>query len=282
MDLLSTMGIAAVGGAASKFVEETLDRGGRWIQTFFKDHREVAQQKAIENVKEFLNELAKRVEQLEESKKISQEQINAAQDHPDFSAFLQKALLTAAQTDNKEKHVLLARLVSERLKVEPESIRALSSKMACDLISYITPNQLMILSLAVILYRVRPNIDPSLEAVLELNKTNFQDWLDNWLIEMLKPYQNITFRPIDIEHLESLSCLKVNPFIVRNLNDIFKQENFSYDFEKMKDVNLKTSIKKVWNDGLQKIDLTTVGAIIGVSVSDILSNTTTTFKKGWE
>ena len=101
---------------------------------------------------DFLNELAQKVKQLEESKQISQEKINSAQDHPDFSALLQKALLTSAQTDNKDKHVILARLVSERLKTEPESILALGSKMACDAISYATVNQLMILGLAVNFY----------------------------------------------------------------------------------------------------------------------------------
>ena len=278
MEPLSIIAIgAAVGGAAGKFVEKAWDSGEKWIQTFFKDHKEVAQQKATENTMDFLNELAQKVKQLEESKQISQEKINSAQDHPDFSTLLQKALLTSAQTDNKDKHIILARLVSERLKTEPESILALGSKMACDAISYATVNQLMILGLAVNFYSVRPNPYPP----LGVNETNFQDWLDNWLITRLKPYQDITFRPIDITHLESLSCLKVNTFIGRGLNDMFKKDNLSYDFEKMKDVNLKTSMKKVWEDGLQKIDLTTVGQIIGVSVSDLLTNTTTTFE-GWE
>lgn len=226
---------------------------------------------------DFLNELAQKVKQLEESKQISQEKINSAQDHPDFSALLQKALLTSAQTDNKDKHVILASLVSERLKTEPESILALGSKMACDVISYTTVNQLKILGLAVNFFSVRPNPYPP----LGVNETNLQEWLDNWLITRLKPYQNITFRPIDITHLESLSCLKVNTFIGRGLNDMFNKDNLSYDFEKMKDVTLKTSMKKVWDEGLQKIDLTTVGQIIGVSMSDLLTNTITTFD-GWE
>jgi len=267
---------AAVGGVSGKFVEKAWDSGEKWLQTYFKDHKEVAQQKAQENSLEFLNELAQKVKLLEESNQIPKEKIESAQDHPDFSSMLQKALLTSAQTDSKDKHVLLARLVSERLKSEPESILALSSKMACDAISYATVNQIMILGLAINFYGVRPNY-PS----WGLNETNFQDWFDNWLMTRLKPYQDLTFKDLDILHLESLSCLKVNALIGRNLNDMFKKDDLTYDFEKMKDTTLRDSIKKIWDQGLQKIDLTTTGNIIGVSVSDLLTNTSTNLE-GWE
>jgi hypothetical protein len=278
MEPLSIIAIgAAVGGAAGKFVEKAWDSGEKWIQSYFKDHKEVAQKKATENTMEFLNELAQRVKQLEDSGQIPKDKIETAQDHPDFSAMLQKALLTSAQTENKDKHVILARLVSERLKSKPESILALGSKMACEAISYATVNQLMILGLAVNFYGIRPNPFPP----LGVNESNFQDWLDNWLIARLIPYQGITVRQIDITHLESLSCLKINTFIERGLNDMFKKDNLSYDFEKMKNVQLKDTMKKIWQDSLQKIDLTTVGQIIGVSVSDLLTNTNTSFE-GWD
>lgn len=278
MDPLSIIAIgAAVGGAAGKFVEKAWDSGEKWIQTYFKDHKDVAQQKATENSIDFLNELAQKVKQLEDSNQISKEKIDSAQDHPDFSALLQKALLTSAQTDSKDKHIILARLVSERLKSEPESILALGSKMACDAISYATVNQLMILGLAVNLYGIRPVPFPP----LEINDTNFQPWLDVWLISRLKPYQNITFRALDITHLESLSCLKVNSFVGRELNEMYKKDTLAYDFEKMRDTQLRDKMKNVWKEGLEKIDLTTVGQIIGVSVSDLLTKTTTRFD-GWE
>ncbi|SDZ76200.1 hypothetical protein SAMN05216331_102119 [Porphyromonadaceae bacterium KH3R12] len=278
MEPLSIIAIgAAVGGAAGKFVEKAWDSGEKWIQSYFKDHKEVAQQKATDNTMDFLNELAQKVKQLEDSKQIPKDKIESAQDHPDFSAMLQKALLTSAQTDSKDKHIILARLVSERLKSEPESILALGSKMACDAISYATVNQLLILGLAVNFYGIRPNPFPP----IGVNETNFQEYMNAWLTQRLKPYEKIEFKQIDITHLESLSCLKVNTFIGRGLNDMFKKENLVYDFEKMVDIQLREKMKKIWNDGLQKIDLTTVGQIIGVSVSDLLTNTNTTFD-GWE
>lgn len=269
MEPLSIIAIgAAVGGAAGKFVEKAWDSGEKWIQSYFKDHKEVSQQKATDNTMDFLNELAQKVKQLEDSDQISKNKIDSAQDHPDFSAMLQKALLTSAQTDSKDKHIILARLVSERLKSEPESILALGSKMACDAISYATVNQLLILGLAVNFYGIRPNPFPP----AGVNETNFQDFMDNWLAQRLKPYETITFKQLDIIHLESLSCLKVNTFVGRGLNNMFKKDKLIYDFEQMKDQKLRDTMKKIWEEGMQKIDLTTVGQIIGVSVSDLLTN----------
>jgi hypothetical protein len=267
---------AAIGGVTGKFVEKAWDSGEKWIQAFFKDHKEVVQQEATKNTMDFLNDLAQRVQMIENSNQISKEKIDEAQDHPDFSAMLQKAIITSAQTDSKEKHMLLARLVSERLKSSPESILALGSKMACDAIQYATVNQLMILGLASNLYGIRPNPLPE-----QWNSENdFQAFLNNWLTKQLSPYKDITARTIDVLHLESLSCLKANSFISRDINTIFVAGQLSYDFEKMTDINLRDSIKGIWEQ-LQKIELTTVGQIIGVSVSDLLLNATTTFS-GWE
>lgn len=278
MEPLSIVLISAAAGAtAGKFVEKAWDSGEKWIQTFFKDHKKVAQQKATENTMDFLNELAQKVKQLEDSKQIQKDKIDTAQDHPDFSALLQKALLTSAQTDSKDKHIILARLVSERLKSNPESILALGSKMACDVISYATVDQLMILGLAISFYGIRPDPFPP----VKIQENSFQAWMDKWLTARFKPYQKIKFRSIDITHLESLSCLKVNTFIGRNLNTIFSKDKFKFDFEQLNDIDLRESMKKIWKEGLQKIDLTTVGQIIGVSVSDLLTRTNTTFE-GWE
>ena len=278
MEPLSIIAIsAAVGGAAGRFVEKAWDSGEKWILSYFKDHAEVAQNKATENTLDFLNDLAQKVKQLEESKQISNDKIQTAQDHPDFSALLQKALITSAQTDSKDKHKILARLVSERLKSEPESILSLGSKMACDVISFITVNQMFILGFAANLYGIRPNF----KQIVGADQFVIQDMLDNWIISRLNPYRGIKLRQIDATHLESLSCLKVNPFLGRDLNNLYKINDTYYDFDKMKDVNLRDLVKKLWNEGLQKIDLTSTGQIIGVSVSDLLSNSNTTFD-GWD
>lgn len=273
--ILNTLITAAIGGAAGKFVEKALDSGSKWLLTHYKDHGDAAQKQAIANTTDFLNKLAQKVKQLEESQQISNKELESAQDHPDFSMMLQKAMLTSAQTESKEKHIILARLVSERLKSGPESILALASKMACDTISYTTINQLMILGLAVNLHAIRPIPNPP-EGV---DESGYQRYMDFWLKSRLSPYNAITVLDLDIIHLGSLSCLKYNTLVERDLNAIFKVDNFVYHFEKAADIEFSELIQKKWKI-LQKIELTTVGQILGVYVSDLLTETNTTFP-GW-
>ena len=79
MEPLSLIAIsAAVGGATGKFVEKAWDSGEKWISTFYKDHQELAQNKATENTKDFLQELAQRIKFLEESMQVSKENIDLA------------------------------------------------------------------------------------------------------------------------------------------------------------------------------------------------------------
>ncbi len=279
MEPLSLIALgAAIGGGTGKFVEKAWESGEKWIQSYFKDHKENAQKQASINSLDFLNELAHRVKQLEDEKKVSKEKIDQAQDHPDFSAFLQKALLTSAQTENKDKHKLLARLVSERLSAEPESVFSLASKMACDALSFISVNQILLLGLLTNLYTIRPSPFPP----VGLTPDNFQDWMDSWITKRLLPYKNLRIGNRDLTHLESLSCLKINHLIGRDLNQIYSFVDFKFDFNLLKTGELKENIKKLWNESeLQAIDLTTTGEIIGVLSSDMISNTKTSFD-GWE
>lgn len=86
----------------------------------------------------------------------------------------------------------------------------------------------------------------------------------------------------DLNHLESLSCLKINQFVGRDLNQIYTVGDFKFDFNILKDTVLKEKIKELWDGSrLQTIDLTTTGQIIGVMASDMISNTKTNFD-GWE
>ncbi|SEA79057.1 LPO_1073/Vpar_1526 family protein [Psychroflexus halocasei] len=210
MDELTIVAISsAVGGLTGKFVEKAWDSGEKWIQNFYNNHNENVNKKAKENSLKFLNELALRIDKLEQNEKLTKEKINDSQNHPEFSALLEKAIMSSAQTDSKEKHTILARIVSERLKANPESVLALNSKMAVDIIPFLTVNQMKILGLLVNLYKIRPSKYPLNQVY---NKSSYQLWVDGYLTHQLKPFQNLNISLINITHLESLSCIRFNKF----------------------------------------------------------------------
>lgn len=278
MDPLSLIALgAAVGGGAGKFVEKAWDSGEKWIQTYFKDHREISQKQATENSLNFLTELAHRVKQLEDEKIISKEMIDQAQDHPDFSTFLQKALLTSAQTDSKDKHKLLARLVSERLTSQPESVFSLASKKACDALSFTSMNQIILLGLLSNLYIIRPTPFPPVGLTPDKN----QEWMDIWVTKQLIFFKNFTVGKQDINHLESLSFI-TKEYGKHNLMNLYKQGDFRFDFNLLKNSDLKLKIQKLWFESrLDAIILAPIGQIVGILASDLITNNQTSFDD-WE
>ncbi len=200
---------ATIGGGAGKFVEKAWDSGEKWIVSYFANHQEKAREKAEENSAEFLNMLGQRVSELEKSKQVSEEAIISAQEHPDFSVVLQKAMLSAAQTENENKHDPLSRLVAERIKASPESMLSLASKMACYAISYTTPNQLKILGLLTNILYVE-------SSSIITDQSQYMQWLQARTTQFL----DVNANHMDYTHLESLLCMKFEAFITRDLSKI--------------------------------------------------------------
>lgn len=261
---------AAVGGATGKFVEKAWDSGQKWLDTYFANHREKAQETARANSAEFLSDLAKRIKQVEESNPELRQQIQDAQDQPDFSVLLHKALIAAAQTDNRGKHELLARLVSERLMSGSESLLTLISKVATDAISDMNDKQLRILGLQSTLYYVRPN---------GVAAQVYQGAFLAWALQRLSPYQSLQFTQLDLLHLDSLSCLRYETTITRDLKTVLTSgapEGFVLDFDAFVATPIGSHVFTLWQESrLNSVTLTAAGMLIGIYVSDSLLGITT-------
>lgn len=246
------------GAAAGKFIERAWDSGEKWIITHFRDHQPKAKEEAIENAEDFLRNLGRRVEELEKQGIVSREFLETAQEHPEFSTILQKAMLSAAQTKNKDKHDLLSRVVAERLQTTPESLLSMASKMACDVISYVTPNQLLILGLLTTVYHLAPN--SKLRASMAVN----------WSATQLAPFVKMKIDHLDYVHLEALSCVSGNPLVSRDLAKVLKRNlGDEFDFEAFKSTRVGQEIVQTWDrKELEKYTPTTVGQLLGVMVVD--------------
>ncbi len=271
---------AAIGGAAGKFVEKAWNQGEKWITNYFKDHEPKAIEKAQQNAFGFLSELAKRVKSLEEQgesqKKIIEESLN----QPDFSALLQKAMLSSAQTEDNQKHELLAKLVANRLTVETESMFALASRQACDTVSMLTINQMRILGLLILHGRLQPSPFPP----VNMSQEEFNKWYVEYLMDSMQVYQHLTISILDMVHLEALSCISTSGIHTKNnlrhMLYVKKESGVTFDLKLFTSTELGKKMEELWEGHLNGVSPTSIGELIGIYVSDMLRNTTTPLE-GW-
>ncbi len=267
LDLIIT---TVVSGAAGGLVNQTITSGSQWLRDRFAHHKEEAQKKAGENASDFLNELAPRIKKLEENSDFLREKIETAMSQPDFSALMQQALLSAAQTESKEKHILLAQVVSERLRADADSLLALTSQMACEAISHITSQQLKILGLHYTLEHMRfpaahAPTSPELLRMLELE----------WVELTLAPYRDLNFSRLDLMHLDSLGCQGAHHgFLSPDLGGMLRRATSGeFEYERFVQTELGQHIRDLFEmQGLCGTSLQSTGSLVGMYVSNQLAN----------
>lgn len=260
-DPLSIVALAAaVGGAAGKLVEKTWDAGETWLKQRFGTHQLEAQQRARENAADFVQQLATHLNALENQRLLGERQIASEESHPQFARLLERTLLNAAETEDSDKHDLLARLVANRLAVASETTVALASQIACDTIARCTRDQLCLLALVCFVDEVHVR-DP-------LDEPGFGHWLDVFL----RPFDDFEFQDIDARHLVALGAITYDPARERDLvvGLQLKNQNDEIDFVKLLELARVEMLKINWDMGMAGIRLTSVGSIVGGLVLDQL------------
>jgi hypothetical protein len=258
---------AAIGGGTGKFVEKAWDSGERWISSYFQNHQARARETAEKNSSEFLTKLGEKLQALEQSGEISSEQIETALEHPEFSVVLQRAILSAAQTESVEKHQLLSELVAAHLQAKPESMLALTTKIACEVVEQITQNQLSLLGLLLTLRHINPG-GP-------LPEGHFAAWLKS----VFSPYLEVSCSILDVIHLEALGCIQETPFAY-DLWSIFTSKS-PHSLEKnFRDTEEFKHINKLWPK-IQVLKISSVGQLLGQQVSSINIGLPVKFDDEW-
>jgi len=219
-------------------------------------------------------------------KESEKKKIEIAFNDPSFSLLVMEALLGSAQTQSKEKHKVLARIVSERLRCEPDSLLALASNLACKAVISLTSKQLKVLGLVELIHSIRPISFP------EISSPEREQWYMNWLREELSlflPLGDITL--LDLLHLESLSCLSITleGYSLEFILCPEVKDKSSRPYKEFSDVfkgfinedPLGKELKQLWdNQLLNRARLTSCGKLIGIYVHDELTGTTTLLH-GW-
>ena len=264
-DPISTVLIAAsVGGAAGKFTELAIQQSKEWVDVYFNKHRPTAIQKAQQNTSDFLIELSNRVTQLE-SKGA---ELKDVLEDPEFSSALQKAVIASSETENKEKHQLLAEVLANRLKSETESRQALLAKMSLNIIPFLTSEQITLLKILAMFHHIHP-----------INITECIQY-EAWIKHTYFPYLDTKVDDQDIFYLESLACLKTEDPKLKFQNfpnndpqffrDKIKEKKTSIDLDpKFYQTPEFHKLEKLWVEHLKVAKLTSVGLFIAANTLNL-------------
>lgn len=268
---------ATVGGLAGILTKEMWDSGKQWLSSYFRDHNPRAKETAEQNALWFLNDLARRMHQLEEEIKDdrkSKEKMGSALEDPAFSALLKDAIMASSRTGSEDKRKILARIVSERLHCPPEGLVALTSILACDAVRYLTLDQMIFLGVAAIVYYIRPAPFPPDLSAQEIGK-----WYTDWLLKGLSPFlplKQLSF--LDLLHLESVSCIKPQSAPLSILRAVLRpstEGDYEWCYDDFAKSNTGEQLRESWENHIQDYTLTTPGQLIGVYVYDELNKTET-------
>lgn len=225
----------------------------------------------------FLTKVAESVKIIQDKTKTDPatlEMINTSFKDPDFSAVLQRAIVTSARTSSEDKHKILARLITERLLVNSEDMISLASSVAVEAISALKAKHLYVLGLSVLVEDIRPTSLPKDLPQEQLNQVAHDWWLKN-LSPLIHKVEDLT--DIDIRHLVGVNCIEYESFIGRDLAQILKSGFGEWEVDKfLSEIEEGKKLKEYYEKYLQKMTLTSAGQLIGIYVKDQVTGIRTT------
>lgn len=205
--LITAAEIVIAGEVTKCFSEDIYNSGKNWISARFKGHPKEAQEVAQCNANNFFGEVKKLVGALEKLDEYIEEREKRALSDPDYTYLLYEAVLGAARTNSEQKRKLLARLVTDRLAAEPDSLRTLAAHMACVAVPQLSPTHLKLLGAMYIIHYL-----PAPSSMKELSPEQRQVACPQWFLDEISPLMPIgTITELDFAHLVAVSCITYIP-----------------------------------------------------------------------
>jgi hypothetical protein len=286
---ISATEIALVGGLTGAFSQDIYNSGRNWILARFIGHPKEAQESAQHNVNNFFGEVNIRVGALEKLNENIEDEEKRALSDPDYTYLLYEAVLGAARTNSEQKHKLLARLVTDRLAAEPDSLRTLAAHMACNAVPQLSNMHLKLLG---VLYIIRHQPAPSY--IMDLPYDERIDVGTKWCLTEIAPFIPIgEITDLDFAHLTAVSCItyvpQSFPSLIGGLGkepDYWKLLTLVYDkfisredhlhqvrwIPEIGEDKIGKDLLSFWdNSDMRKASLTPAGSLIGMYVRDTTS-----------
>jgi hypothetical protein len=275
-----------IGGCINPFVSRTTGYGARWLSDRYSGHPREAIETAQGNAVNFYGQVNICLDGLQQIKGFEDKKNQALTD-PDYTTLFQEAVLGAARTNSEQKHRLLARLVTDRLTAEPDSLRNLAAHMACNAVPQLSNTHLKLLGA---LYVIHHHSPPS--GMLRLPYDERIDVGTRWFLTEIAPFIPIgEITDLDLAHLTAVSCITYVPqlihsgiggssepgcwnlaIVVRNklvpLEELYRLSTPVMEPRIEQDQN-GIYLMNVWeNSNMRKASLTPAGSLIGLYVRD--------------
>jgi hypothetical protein len=280
-----------VGGCVNPFVSRTMKYGARWLSDRFSGHPREAIEAAQRNAVNFYGQVNICLDGLQHIEGFEEKKDQALSD-PDYTSLFQEAVLGAARVNSEQKHRLLARLVTDRLTAEPDSLRNLAAHMACNAVPQLSNTHLKLLGA---LYVIHHHLPP-----LELLRLPHDERIDvgtRWFLNEMAPYIPIgEITDLDLAHLIAVSCItyvpqptETNPFLIGVdepncwklsivVHNKFAPHVELYHFPmtaklpQIEQNEIGVYLLNAWeNTDMRKASLTPAGSLIGLYVRDSYS-----------
>lgn len=265
----------AIAGFASGLTEQTFSAAGGLIEKIHNRHQPTAAAQMTANITAFGNELNAKIERLSESIDV----IASRAEQPAFVVQLQSALLSASQTDSQDVHVLLAGLVSQRLRIETDTTAARACHRACQVIADLTSAQLKILGFLYTVhhmgFRAIPYDIPPDVAALPQSDPRRQAYALEWVQRSLNPYADLTYTFVDEMNLSAVGCGQTaarwgSPTESPLENILDRATGHDLHYQYFKSTELGARLEDAYGRG--GMTLTSVGSVLGMFVADQLAN----------
>lgn len=271
MDPITTLVVSsAVGGAAGSFIKEVSSNGVKWLVDLVTAQSPEMQAIAKNNMENFVNRLARRVEQLEkdiapEDSEIFRQSLN----HPSSAMLIKTALVDAATTDNEDKHELLAELISQRLTAGADDMIALAGTAACSIVNSLSSRQIKILAVLCVLYAIRPL---KVEPIIDPNEA--RKLVKKWWSDNITPLTDNSFQQatnLDFEHLAAMGCIRFSSIVSSDLKGLisngFFEPKLVFQDEDLAGEKWYEVLNEKWQD-IGRSTPTSTGQMIGILHKD--------------
>ena len=275
-----------VGGCINPFVSRTIGYGVSWLSDRYRGHPREAVETAQRNAVNFYGQVNICLDGLQRIEGFEEKRDQAFAD-PDYTNLFQEAVLGAARVDSEQKHRLLARLVTDRLTAEHDSLRNLAAHMACNAVPQLSNMHLKLLG---VLYIIRHHPPPSY--ILKLPYDERINVGTGWFLTEIAPFIPIgEITDLDFAHLTAVSCITYVPqmihsyiggssepgywklpIVVRNkfvsLKELYRLPTPVKEPQIEQDQNGKDLLNVWGSSDMRKASLTPAGSLIGLYVRD--------------